>query len=374
MMPCPICKSKTVDATIRRARLPIFQNVVWKSKDEAVQAPSAPFTLATCYTCGFSFNSDFDHSLVVYNERYDNNVPSSVFAKYYRSLIELLAKRYDLSSGTVYDVGCGKGEFLQMLCEACPGIKGIGIDPSCTPVESGNFKLISGYLDPSHFSDDARLVVVRHVLEHIDQPVAFMRMIRGCVPEIPVFVEVPDLDWILLHDAFWDFCYEHCNYFTHTSLAHCLRAAGFELIDQQPCFGDQYQWALCKPGQVHVPQHQEGLEAVAAARAYASREAAKIAQLSKLAHQGGGLALWGMATKGVMMSAILGADAILGGVDVNKNKQGKFAAGSGVAINAPEWLCGLPEGTTTLLMNPNYETEIRAKVRELGAAVELQPV
>lgn len=329
--------------------------------------------LGTCPKCGFSFNTEFDSAAIVYDERYDNSVPSATFRNHCQSVVEMLLNRVDGSGGAIYDVGCGKGEFLEMFCASAPAMRGIGIDPSCQPTERANFRLIQSNLEPGLIASDARLVVLRHVLEHIADPVAFLAMIRACMPDVPLYVEVPDLRWILKTHAFWDFCYEHCNYFEAETLATCVRAAGFAVIDQAYSFDDQYQWVICRPAKLEEPPQAGGAQAVAATTAYAHAEAEAIVQLQDLANDGG-LAVWGMATKGVILSTILGADCVLGGIDINPGKQGCFAPVSGVAIHPPEWICSLQPDTTVLVMNPNYLPEIAAQVESLGAQVRLVPV
>lgn len=371
MRACPVCGSDRLVETVRRERLPVFQNVVWPSRAEAIAAPAAPFALGTCRDCGFSANAAFDPALVDYDESYDNNVSSAVYRDYLASLADMLAGRFDLTGGTVYDIGCGKGEFLEILCDRAPGIAGIGIDPSCAPVERDRLKLIPARFEECEFAPDTRLVVVRHVLEHIADPVAFLATLRACVPDVPIYVEVPDLSWILDNNAFWDFCYEHCNYFTQGSLAACLSAAGFAPGDQRPSYGGQYQWALCRPGEATPPSRDAGAEAVAAVEAYADREAAQIARIETLARDHGEIAIWGMATKGVILCAMLGGERISGGIDENAGKQGRYAAGSGVKINPPEWTRGLGGHPAALIMNPNYSGEIAERVRGLGVDIEL---
>jgi hypothetical protein len=82
----------------------------------------------------------------------------------------------------------------------------------------------------------------------------------------------------------------------------------------------------------------------------------------------GNVVIWGMATKGVMLANLI---PVAGGIDINPNKQGKFAATSGIEIHPPEWLTTLPDGATVLVMNPNYFSEIQAIADELGASVQL---
>jgi SAM-dependent methyltransferase len=371
---CPLCRSARVIETVRRDRLPTFQNVVWSSREEAIAAPAAPFLLGTCRDCGFSFNTAFDPSLVEYDERYDNAVASPAFRAYLQSQVDIVVARLGLGGGTIYEIGCGKGEFLEMLCESAPGIVGIGIDPSCTPIERGRLKLIRGRFESFAFAPDTRAVVVRHVLEHIADPMAFLRTLRACMPDAAVFIEVPDLDWILDNKAFWDFCYEHCNYFTQPALATSLAAAGFAVVEQQSSFGGQYQWALCEPGEPVPPPRDGGGGAVAAARAYASDEARRIGRIRELARARGEVAVWGMATKGVILCSILGGESVAGGIDENVQKQGRYAAGSGVRINPPHWARELRGRRPALVMNPNYAAEIAETVERLGADIELMVV
>ena len=367
-MSCPACQNPAgFSISVERERLPVFQNVVWPSAAEARNAPTGRFRLTTCMTCGFSFNSEFRG--VEYDDRYDNCAPSATFEDYLQSLIAMLLSELNLSSGTVYDIGCGKGEFLRMLCRAAPGIRGVGIDPSCTPTEEGNFRLIQAFVEPAHFGSDAALVICRHVVEHMAEPVGFLSMLRESIPDVPLFVEVPELQWIFRNGAFWDFCYEHCNYFTPETLRGVLQAAGFVLDKQSLAFGGQYQWALCRPGEKGTALVADPQAIDALSREYLAVERSRMREVAARSN----IAIWGMATKGVILATMLPPEALLGGIDVNPAKQGKFAAGSGVEIHPPEWIRTLPPGTQVLVMNPNYLPEIEQTVAQLGAKVELVP-
>jgi SAM-dependent methyltransferase len=346
--------------SVDRESLPVFQNVVHQSRDAAMKAACGQFRLGTCRDCGFSWNTGFDADVMVYDESYDNHVASAVFAAYYRELVLMLIERFGISDGTVYDIGCGKGEFLRIFAALAPGVRCIGIDPSCTPVIDGNFELRCMRFDASVYTGDAKLVLLRHVLEHIDQPIAFLSALRGAMPAAPLFVEVPDLEWILEKGAFWDFCYEHCNYFTPATLTDAMRRSGFDIIEARASFGGQYQWALVRPGQGSATPIADPVAAIAKVAAYATHEAAALDRLCARADKAGGLVIWGMATKGVILSLMLGGDRVRGGIDMNSNKHGRFAPGSAVEIHPAAWLETLPPGSDVVVMNPNYLAEITA--------------
>jgi SAM-dependent methyltransferase len=348
----------------------VFQNVTYASPEEAISAPRGSFVLRTCGNCGFSHNGDFVQDLVVYDDRYDNHVESGVFAAYYTDLSRLLCERLDLSTGVIYDVGCGDGEFLRVLCAAAPDVVGIGIDPSCTPTTKGNVSLIQDTFNSSSIESDAQLVLLRHVLEHLEDPLDFLKTLRQAMSNGLLFVEVPDFEWILANRAFWDLSYEHCNYFTPQALQFALESADFEIIEQKRSFGNQYQWALCKPTDFPSAPKGNGKVAVAAVGAYAAAEVERIANVRELAEEANGLVLWGMSSKGVILTALLPEGLVIGGIDMNLAKQGRFAAATGVQIHSPEWLIDRT-GSTVAIMNSNYSEEIGHLLTQIGAEVEL---
>ena len=370
---CPVCGNDgDILSTIERETLPVLQNRVYPSRDEALASPCAPFRLATCAKCGFTFNGLFDSKLVVYDESYDNDVPSPTFRAYYKDIALMLIDRFKLDTGVVYDIGCGKGDFLRVLCELAPGIEGVGIDPSCTPTSEKNFRLENRYFD-SEFEvrADTRLVILRHVLEHIDTPVAFASGIASAIGQAPLYVEVPDLHWILENGVFWDFMYEHCNYFSPPTLRHALNLAGLDVEEQQASFNGQYQWAICRAADRSAVAHDlDAAPEIARVMAYQAHEASLLQSARALIDEPGNAVLWGMASKGVIFSTLMGQASIAGGVDVNIKKQGRFAPGSGLAIHDPSWLASLEGPTTVFIMNGNYAAEIRRQITDLGVQAQ----
>ena len=296
-----------------------------------------------------------------------------VFEEYYRSLAKMLISKFDLHDGYVYDVGCGSsGKFIRILCEMSPGIQGVGIDPSCSSVSDRNVTLIRGKFSPDYFDNkDIKLVLLRHVLDHIHKPVHFLTELRAAIGQTPLFVEVIDLDWILDHRVFWDFCNEHCNYFTLDSLRVALSLASFEVLEQHRSFGDQYQWSICRSVASAPQLTLDGSRDVRRALAYAKSELSRLQETEHIARSRNGIVLWGMSTKGVILSHLLNRELLRGGVDMNPVKQGRFAPVSGLEIHAPEWLRSSDAGATVLVMNPNYRNEIATILQRAGVEVEL---
>jgi hypothetical protein len=80
--------------------------------------------------------------------------------------------------------------------------------------------------------------------------------------------------------------------------------------------------------------------------------------------------LWGGATKGVLFSYYLlntngGRKFSLQGIiDINPSKQNKFVSGSGIEIISPRlFFRSVENGDTVIVVNPNYEVEVRGTIK-----------
>lgn len=375
---CPVCRGADSIDTVQRAELPAMQNYVYRTRDEALSAPRGPFVLAACRSCGFAWNRVFDPDLLVYDEGYDNAVPSTVMRAYYEEIADYLADRNALEDGLVVDVGCGDGAFLRTLCGPRPSIRGLGVDPAL-PRDStelaGRISLVKTVFSPAQVPERPALALSRHVLEHIHRPVPFLSAVSAAKARgtFPCFFEVPDVEWIVENRTFWDFCYEHCNYFSGESFEAALVAAGITPTRTQNGFHGQYLWMEGEAG------GEQGVTAIRAASslpgrlaAYAAHEETTIeatrARLRLWRSSGTRIVVWGMATKGVLFSLLVdrGAELLDACVDVNPNKQGAFAPLTGHRIDPPEALRGLRGETVVLVMNDNYRDEVRAACNALG--------
>jgi C-methyltransferase C-terminal domain/Methyltransferase domain len=366
---CPVCGGDRIVETVRRERLPAMQNYVHRTRESALSAPEGSLVLAVCRTCGFAWNDRFDPWLLAYDDNYDNTVPSPVMRDYYGEIASYLVDRYEPGDGLVVDVGSGDGTFLRTLLELAPAARGLGIDPALDASASeGRLELVKDLFSPELIDEAPALVVSRHVLEHIPQPVEFLRRISPA--GAPSFFEVPDLEWIVEHHTFWDFCYEHCNYFTAASFSRLLVETGFEPVRSRTAFGDQYLWLEAKPGD--APREDRGEETAERLLRYAEEESARISAARELLQrnraEGRATVVWGMATKGVMFVLLTDPDASLVDVcvDVNPNKQGCYVPLTAHPILAPETLRSLDRPLAVLVMNENYRAEIERTCAELG--------
>jgi SAM-dependent methyltransferase len=378
---CPVCASPSEIVLLRRG-VPVHQNLVFESRDDARGIARGDLSLACCERCGFAFNSAFDESKLAYGRGYDNTQSCSpTFLDHMRGLAEELVANPALAAGHVVEVGCGAGAFLRMLADlAPPGFTGEGFDPAYRGPESeldGRLGFVRSFFGPETESRPAAAVISRHVIEHIPDPVPFLEAVRSAAirGEDPaeIYLETPSVEWIFGHGAIWDLFYEHCSYFSPGSISEACARAGIAAESVRPVFGGQYLWVKARPGIATTSELQA--ETLELARAFAERMARIEEHLRGLlrgAPSAGSTFLWGAGAKGVTVANLIdpGCASLAGVVDVNPRKQGGWLPGTGHPIVGPEALAHAPGGRV-IVMNSNYLDEIRSTIRSIGVSLDV---
>ena len=364
-------------------RVPVLQNRVYGNADSARGAAAGALDIRFNRVTAFGFNAAFDPGQSTYDDEYDNSVPSRVFDDYCDDIASRLVAASGRDTINVFDVGCGNGRFISRMADRFKNLRGVGVDPAYTGdpyTHGGRLTFIPDIFRPEHAAIRPNLVMCRHTLEHIADPGSFLRKVilsLGNHRDVRLYVEVPDLYWILRNNAFWDLCYEHCNYFTGTSLAACVSEAGAVVETARSAFGGQYVYveALVNPSHPvdsgtaphsfvdggNQPYLSMSFDSLLDSTCDAMRRLSRDRKV----------VIWGMATKGVMFALHLQTRGLVvdSCVDVNAAKQDKFAPLSGYRICAPSELCA-GDKLAVICMNTNYAQEIRAECRAQGLDAE----
>ena len=158
-----------------------------------------------CRDCGFIGNLRFSSQLARYTEGYEEQQSFSPrFNAFATSLATKLINRYDLHKKTIVEIGCGKGDFLVMLCDLGKN-QGVGIDPTYVPgrhddVASKNVCFIRDFYSEKYADYTGDMICSRHALEHIPDTGAFMETVRRAIgnkTDTVVFFELPDVERVL---------------------------------------------------------------------------------------------------------------------------------------------------------------------------------
>jgi len=199
--------NKTEVLLYRQIDFPIFQNRMYESRELALSCPKGQIEIVQNHLSGLVYNSKFNPELMIYDSAYQNEQGvSAEFLKHMETVADIIGA--NISKDGVAEIGCGKGLFLEMLL--AKGFDAVGFDPT---YEGSNPRVRREYFK-STYGRKFDGFVLRHVLEHVQNPVSLLQMIAAANNGGgKIYIEVPCLDWIMQHNSWYDIFYEHVNYF-----------------------------------------------------------------------------------------------------------------------------------------------------------------
>ena len=388
---CPNCGAFSMRGFYAVRNVPINDVRVVRSRQEALDFPRGDIHLAYCWKCGFITNVSFDPATVTYSPEFEETQGySDTFNAFHQRLANYLIDNYDLHDKNILEIGCGKGEFLAMLCDLGNN-RGTGFDPAFVPertpkIEHGHVEYVADLYSDKYTDIETDFVVCKMTLEHIPQTKEFVSMVRralGDQGETGVFFQIPEVFRILRELAFWDIYYEHCSSFSAGSLARLFRQCGFDVLDLWTDYDDQYLMIEARPGVSGplvppLPQ-EDDLPQLFPLAGYFSQAVKNRLQswqnrLSEYHRDGLHVALWGGGSKAVSFLSTLGVtDEIEYVVDINPHKHGSFIAGCGQEVVPPDFLKEY-HPDVVIVMNPVYVEEIRTSLNEMGLSPAIVPV
>lgn len=371
---CPNCSSlRGCHSFYEVTGIPTNSCLLIENRTRALDFPTGDIVLAVCTECGFIFNSAWDPARTVYSDQYEETQGfSPTFNAFNRAVAEELVDNYDIRGKTVLEIGCGKGEFLSLIC-GIGGNRGIGYDPSFVPARQHpgqDIRFVREFFTEETNEVAPDLLCCKMTLEHIGQTQRFLASVRSVASrkDSVIFFQVPDVSRILKEGAFWDVYYEHCSYFSTTSLGQLFTGTGFAVRRIWTGYDDQYLMVVGSPG-----EHGSDLtpdEDVAAIIRLCDSFAASVARsrdvwssrLRNWAAVGQRTVLWGSGSKAVAFLTTLGVrDEIEHVVDINPYRVGKFLPGTGQRIVAPAFLSDF-RPDNVIIMNPVYLREVEQEL------------
>ena len=198
--------------------------------------PLLPLTATLCKNCGLIQLREIVPSSIYTSYRF-MGTSSASYCAYLEQVAESLITEQDVRNKKVLEIGCSDGYLLKQLREKGSN-QVFGYEPSSQLQEACLESDIP--VSGAFFSSDsliecpilpADVVIVRHVLEHVDDLHGFLNAVSAALAESGfLIIEVPDVEAILSKGLYFHFYHEHLSYFSLISLQRLLSQYGFNII------------------------------------------------------------------------------------------------------------------------------------------------
>lgn len=383
---CPVCENSRVEIFYEVNQMPVHPGLLWPDREDALSVPKGDLRMAFCPVCGHIFNAAYNPDLIRYNDWYENSLHfSSRFQSYARANADRLIERYDLRKKDLIELGSGRSDFLELLCELGEN-RGIGFDPGYTddpgiaPARQ-RVTFVQNITSDQYTRYQADLICCRGLLERLSRPREFVGALRrdiGDRRETIGFIEASNCIHWLENCLVWDLAYEDFSCFTPVSMDYLFTNNGFDIIERGSARDGEILTLEVRPrveerpGVVEPdPGSLETLRSSVLAFKAHSEEISRYwkTRLEEWKASEKKAVLWGTGPRqNTFLNALKIEDTFLHVVDLDPRNRGLHVAGSGHRVVSPAALRSL-RPDAVIIMDEEYESE----VRQLIAAMDLAP-
>ena len=336
---CPVCHYTLAAPFLNGGEQPLATLGWAKSREEAQGMARHPLNYVQCPRCTHVWNRSFTYEAIPYT-----NNPNRMFNKGGIWQGHLKATR-DIAvsmlppNPIVVDIGCGEGHFVRGIAEVMNGEgRFLGFDPNTTPESGVDVEFYARYFDPIQdiLTLKPDLLIMRHVLEHLTDPAAFIDQLAWGAAQLnkPVrfFAEMPCIDKVFGSKRLVDFFYEHPSQFTTQSFQILMNQGG-KVLALNHGYDGEVVYGLIELG---VPKtYQANAEQALSFYDQAQHSQQTIqSQLRALIVSGKKVAIWGGTGKAAAFIHYFEANAVDFPlvVDSDMDKVGTYVAKTGQLI------------------------------------------
>jgi len=262
-------------------------------------------------------------------------------------------EKYELIGKKILEIGCGKGEFMELMQECGAEVYGIeyGEENVKVCLEKG-LKVKRDFI----FSENHKLkyspfdgFYILNFLEHIPEINTFLRGIAyNLKPGAIGLVEVPNFEMILENKMLTEFIPDHIFYFTSETLEQTLRINGFEVLEMEVIWHNYIISAVVKKRKAYdLKNWQEDLE-----------ELKKCLERFLNNYKKEEIMVWGAGHQALVILSLTNiANKIYGVIDSAPFKQGKYTPVTHLFIYPPDVLYKL-RVKAVIVMAGSYSEEV----------------
>lgn len=343
---CPACQSTEIELMLDMGKQPVSLLNLQEDPAASSRLTRHSTRLYICRNCSHVHNFDFDPSHVAYSREgcrmYNEGIGWQKHVAKARTIVEQIP-----DVDTIIEVGAGDCEFLSSIktdahklavdpCEAVASAEQFGID------------YIRDYFDPpTHMThgDSGTVVVMRHLLEHMENPRELIEPIVHEANSMPnptsLFIEVPCCQNALTRNRIEDWTYEHAQHFTLNSLLALFHACGIKAASCQTSYNGEVVLALARID----PDTAQPYTIRSIVDKY-NRAGTGIEKASRWVEDNiDNIAFWGGSGKSaLLLNALRVPDSALV-VDSHNKKWGFCVPGTGIKMRCPHELKHTPVDT-----------------------------
>lgn len=349
LVECIACGRQGVTTFLEPDKRPLA--TIWwpMSESEAKAMRRYPHHFVRCIHCGHVFNKSFTYADVPYTRKSNLMFNQGTYWKGHLQAIRQLLLRSLPATPVVVEIGCGDGSLLREMAKSMPAGKFYGFDPNAASVTEDGVEFRGELFEPNTHLRQLRpdIIICRHVLEHLQQPMRFLEQIAvvasvGTAP-VRMYLEVPCVDRAISICRLSDYYYEHNSHFTTSSLRAMLYRIGgvIESLDRYYC--DEVLGAV-----INYPPERKMKEAAAETLGHLQSSQQALtnigAQLDVLARRDVRVAVWGGTGKASSFMNLCGVDSnrFPCVVDSDSDKWNTYVPGTGQCIQSPNVLLHHP--------------------------------
>lgn len=361
-------------------------NAYFHSFHDAISAKYSSLSIIQCPKCGFVWNVVFEPNEIIYHNYTFSLNHSIKYQKHVKWLINKVTNEYKISNTKILEIGCGDANFLYQLSKATNSM-GIGYEPSFEnrielfrqiKEEYEDFqnyvKIIPDFFKEDNIEEDFRLVVCRHVLEHIPNPSEFISSLYLNLKNhknVLLLFEVPNLDYILSSKCLTHFIYEHCNYFSRSSLQELFQNNGFNILEISSCYSGAFQTIIATNAILSESKINKYQSIKIKRNFFKNILSRKMRKIKTKIDKNSKIAIWGASNGGnIVYNITKNLTNILCFIDSNTEKHGGFMANCGLPIVSFEDAIKM-NVNTIIISNPIYNAEIKKIISKKQCGIKI---
>jgi hypothetical protein len=369
---CPACGHHVAVSFFDGGAQPLA-TIAWpETESEARAMPRLPLTFVRCVDCGHIYNRDFDYAHVPYS-----NKPNlmfnrgSIWAKHLEKVAAIINATLP-ENPVVVEIGCGEGHLLRRLAAMRSDGKFIGFDPNANIATADRVEARQElFIADKHLeSIKPDIIISRHVLEHLMNPLGFVQALafaaEWATRPVSLYLEVPCINRVFESRRVVDFYYEHNSHFTVNSFTRLLEQCSSDIELIETGYNEEVVFGLATLGRgsqrkAYADEAQRFAENARQAKATIG------GQLADLHASGKKVAIWGGTGKAAAFMHFYGVDAerfpLV--VDSDQEKVGTFVPGTGQRICFRDVLL---EGRPDVIIIPTQwrAVDIVAEINQCG--------